>query len=107
MSDDIELSWKLWHQQFRHIMSQTIPSRLLPSRRNLPLQIKSIVRFVKKRNQLFKRAKRTGNFGQFKLAWYCHYVQLFLQTKPKARKEILENCQAHEQEQAINPNLVA
>jgi len=41
------------------------------------------------------------------LAGTVAMLQLFLQTKPKARKEILENCQTHEQEQAINPNLVA
>ncbi len=65
MSDDIELSWKQWHQQFISIMSQTIPNRLLPSRRNLPWLNKSS---MKKRNLLFKRAKRTGNVGQFKFA---------------------------------------
>ena len=68
MSDDVELSWKQWHQQFMRIMSQTIPNRLLPSRRNLPWLNKSIVRSMKKRNLLFKRAKTSGNFGQFKLA---------------------------------------
>ncbi len=58
MSDDIELSWKQWHQQFMSIMSQTIPNRLLPSRRNLPCIVKQIyiVRSMKKRNLLFKRA---------------------------------------------------
>ncbi len=57
MSDDIELSWKQWHQQFMSIMSQTIPNSLLPSRRNLPWLNKSIVRSMKKRNLLKTNCK--------------------------------------------------
>jgi len=51
-----------------YYVSNNIPSRLLPSRMNLPWLNKSIVRSMKKRHLLFKRAKRSDDFGQFKLA---------------------------------------
>jgi hypothetical protein len=49
-------------------MAQSIPNRVIPARRNLPWLNKSIIQSMKKRNQLFKKAKRTGDFRQFKLA---------------------------------------
>jgi len=89
-------------------MSQTIPSRLLPSRRTLPWLNKSIVRSMKKRNQLFKRA------SQFKLARNRTVAMLrsakqscFRKLNPRDQKAFWKNCQTREQEQATNPNPVA
>ena len=31
-TDNIELSWKLWHQQFMSMMNQTMPNRIIPTR---------------------------------------------------------------------------
>ena len=69
LSKNIDLSWKLWHQQFMSIMAQSIPNRIIPSRRNLPWLNKSI---IKKRNQLFKKAKRTGIFVSTSLLVIAH-----------------------------------
>ena len=68
LSDNIELSWKLWSKHFLSIMAQLIPNRVIPTRHNLPWLNKSIIQSMKKRNQLFKKGKRTGDFRQFKLA---------------------------------------
>ena len=68
LSDNIELSWKLWRKHFLFIMAQSIPNRVIPTGRNLPWLNKSIIQSMKKRNQLFKKGKRTGDFRQFKLA---------------------------------------
>lgn len=65
LSEDIETSWKLWHHQFLKIMSESIPNRVIRTRKNLPWLDKSIVNLMKKRNLLFKRAKRTGDYCQY------------------------------------------
>ena len=80
-TDDIELSWKLWHQQFMSIMNQTIPNRIIPTRRNLPWLNKSIVKLMRKRNQLFKKAKKTGDFSHYRLARNRTLAQLRLAKK--------------------------
>ena len=66
LSENIELPWELWHKQFMSVMVQSIPNRVIPTRRNLP--------WLNKWNQLFKKAKRTGNFHQFKFA--CNHTHL-------------------------------
>ena len=76
-SGDIELSWKLWYHQFMSIMSQSIPNTIIHTRRNLPWLDSSIVKLMKKRNQLFKRAKRSGNFHQYRLARNRTLTQLY------------------------------
>jgi len=66
---------------------------------------------MKKRKQLFKQlGQKIWQFWstQACLELYCRYaslckVELFLQAKPKGPKDILENCQTHEHEQATNP----
>ena len=56
------------NHQFMNIMKQTIPNRLLPSRRNLPWLNRSITRSIKKRNLLFKQAEKNGNFHRYRIA---------------------------------------
>ena len=68
LSRDIDQSWKQWHQQFMAIMAQSIPNTTIRTRRNLPWLNRSIVKSMKKRNQLYKKANKTGNFYQYKLA---------------------------------------
>ena len=54
LSEDIETSWKLWHHQFMKIMSESIPNRIIRTRKNLPWLDKSIVNLMKRRNLLFE-----------------------------------------------------
>ena len=68
LSRNVELSWKLWHQQFMLIMAESIPNKVIPTRRNLPWLNKTIISSMKKRNLLFKRAKQTGNYTCYKIA---------------------------------------
>ena len=60
MSDDIDQSWFLWQQKFLSIMEDSIPSKILPPRRNnLPWINKRIVQSIRRRNNLFKKAKNS------------------------------------------------
>ena len=68
LSQNIELSWELWQQRFILIMKEAIPSNRIRTRRNLPWLNKSIVKSMRERNRLFKKAKRTGDFSHYKLA---------------------------------------
>ena len=44
------------------IVAELIPNKVIPTRRNLSWLNKSIVCSVKKRNLLFKQAKKTGDY---------------------------------------------
>ena len=111
--DDIELSWKQWHQQFMCIMSQTIPNRLLPSRRNLPWLNKSIVRSMKKRNLQLKGPKELANLVNSNLLRIVLSLCFALPngtisaSLTQGTQRNFGNRQAHEQEQATNPNSVS
>ena len=49
-------------------MAESIPKKVIPTRRNLPWLNKTIISSMKKRNLLFKRAKQTGNYTHYKIA---------------------------------------
>ena len=68
MTENIDDAWKNWLQQFMLIMSEFIPNCTLRTRRNLPWLTNSLIKSIKKRNLLYKRAKKTGNFRMYKLA---------------------------------------
>ena len=68
MSQSIDQSWKLWREQFMLIMAESIPNKVIPTRRNLPWLNKSIIRSMKKRNLLFKHAKRSGDYRHYNTA---------------------------------------
>ena len=68
MSENIDDTWETWLQQFMSIMGQFIPNCTLPNRHNLPWLNKSLIKSIKKRNLLYKRAKRSGNFRMYKIA---------------------------------------
>ena len=65
-SDNIDLSWSNWHDQFLKIMEECIPTRSLPQRKNLPWLSKKLITSMKKRNFLFRKAKKSGNFSTYK-----------------------------------------
>jgi len=67
-SDDINFSWSNWQQQFMSIIEECIPKGVLPPRKNLPWLNKNLICAMKKRNQLYKKAKQTGDFSRYKLA---------------------------------------
>ena len=59
-SDDIDQYCSLWQNTFLSIMERCIPKKVLPPRRrNLPWLNKSLVQSMRRRNHLFKRAKRS------------------------------------------------
>ena len=55
--DNINRSWTSWHQQFMKIMKECTPNTALRSRRNLPWLNKKLIRAMRRRNKLFKKAK--------------------------------------------------
>ena len=59
---------KLGMNGYMSIMNQFIPNCSLQCRRNLPWLTKSLIKSIKRRNLLYKRAKRTGNFRKYRLA---------------------------------------
>ena len=67
-SDDINLSWSNWQQQFMSIIEECIPKGVLPPRKNLPWLNKNLICAMRKRNQLYRKAKQSGDFSKYKLA---------------------------------------
>ena len=59
--NSIELSWYKWKQTFTDIIEQCIPSSVLPNRKNLPWLTKEIIQCMRKRNNLFKKAKASSD----------------------------------------------
>ena len=54
-----------------HIMNESIPKGTLPKRQNLPWLSKNLIQAMRKRNYLYRRAKRTGvprDMGQYQTA---------------------------------------
>ena len=49
-------------------MEECIPKRRLPNRKNLPWLNRKLVTSMKKRNLLYRRAKRTGDYIKYKIA---------------------------------------
>ena len=70
-NNDINVSLLNWEQQFMHIMNESIPKGTLPKRQNLPWLSKNLIQAMRKRNYLYRRAKRTGvprDMGQYRTA---------------------------------------
>ena len=63
MSDNIEQLWDSWHRAFMTIMKQTIPSSKIKTR---PWLNKSIRQSMRRRNMLFKQARRTEDLSKYK-----------------------------------------
>ena len=60
VDNDVSLSLQNWEQCFLQIMDVCIPKGTLPKRQNLPWLSKNLLRAMRKRNRLYKRAKRSG-----------------------------------------------
>ena len=56
--DDISKAAANWTERFLAIMEECIPRRYLRKRRNLPWLSRDILQLIRKRNTLFKKAKR-------------------------------------------------
>jgi len=65
LCEDVDESIIQWSNCFLGIMEQCIPKASLAKRRNLPWLTKNISSSIRKRNYLFKRAKRSGRPDQF------------------------------------------
>ena len=68
MTQNIDDTWENWLHQFMSIMNQFIPNCTLLSKRNLPWLTKPLINSIKKRNLLFKRAKKSASFRNYKIA---------------------------------------
>ena len=68
LGQDANESWTNWCEKFLSIMEECIPRRTLPQRRNLPWLSKTIVQSMRKRNYLYRKAKKSGNFCKYKKA---------------------------------------
>ena len=75
LTQDIELSWKQWHQLFMSIIAESIPNKGIPTRRNLPWLSKSIIKAMKKQN-LFLKGQKDWNLHRCKLVSNCMLAQL-------------------------------
>ena len=71
---DINMSLQNWEQQF---MKETIPKRTVPKRQNLPWLSKNALWAMRKRNYLYRQAKRTGlpEHEVFKKQYYYNAPQ--------------------------------
>ena len=65
LSDNVDLSTENWTSRFLEIMEECIPQQELKKRRNLPWLTKNVMRHVRKRNNMFLRAKRSKNPTHF------------------------------------------
>ena len=60
-SGDINHAWTLWEHKFMAVTEECIPRVKLTKQHNLPWLSKNLKRAMQKRNQLFRRAYRTGS----------------------------------------------
>ena len=67
-SDDINLSWSNRQQQFMGIIEECVPKGVLPPCKNLPWLNKNLICAMRKRNQLYKKAKQSGDFSKYNFA---------------------------------------
>ena len=61
ITDEIETSWYHWKQHFMNIMELVIPHRQVTIQKNLPWINYGIVKAMRHRDNLFRRAKKSGH----------------------------------------------
>ena len=61
ITDEVETSWVQWKSAFLDIMKTAIPHKQVTIRRNLPWIKLHIIEMMKKRDHLFKKARRSGS----------------------------------------------
>ena len=84
--NDIDVVAQNWTDKFLSIMEQCIPHRYLRKRHNLPWLTKNIVQLIRKRNILFRRAKRSG-----KLVHFHHYRNKIVGLLRNRKKQYFSN----------------
>ena len=70
-TDEVNSSWENWRTRFLQIMDHCIPQLTLKSKKNLPWLTKSVTQAIRKRNALFRAAKRcksTASFQRYRAA---------------------------------------
>lgn len=58
LSENVELSWKLWNKQFMSIVAQSIPNSVIPMRRNLPWLNKFIVKLIEEAEAALQKGQK-------------------------------------------------
>ena len=61
LTDDINESLGNWQAKFMGIIEDCVPKKVLPKRRNLPWMTRNLTRAMRKRNHLFRCAKKSGS----------------------------------------------
>ena len=89
MSNDIDVACENWLKQFMSIMEQFTPNCLLKSRQNLPWLTKPLMRLIRKKNLLFKKAKSARNFNRYKI----HHNRTLAELRA-AKKSIFSKAQS-------------
>ena len=64
-TDNVNSSWENWRARFMQIMVQCIPQLTLGSKKNLPWLTKSVVQAIRKRNALFRAAKKCKSSSSY------------------------------------------
>lgn len=60
ISDCVDTSWANWKLKFLEIMSETIPMKTISARHNIPWLNLAILKKIRKRNSLYRKAKASG-----------------------------------------------
>ena len=61
ISSDINEAWTNWYSKFMEIINECVPKAFLSKRRNLPWLSKDIISAMRRRNTLFRLAKRSNS----------------------------------------------
>ena len=68
ITGDINEALSNWERKFLQVMEECIPVGTIPSKPNLPWLTRDVLRISRKRNLLYRRAKRTRHSNKYKLA---------------------------------------
>ena len=60
-SEDVNTCWSNWRTKFLQVMEASIPQAVLKARKNLPWLTKTAIQSMRKRNLLFKTAKKSNS----------------------------------------------
>ena len=60
-STDVNMCWSIWHTKFMQVMDACIPQSVLKARKNLPWLTNPVIQAMRRRNSLFRAAKRSND----------------------------------------------
>jgi len=66
LTDDINESLSNWQAKFMGIIEDCVPKKVLPKQQNLPWMTRNLIRAMRKRNHVFRCAKKSGNTSVLK-----------------------------------------